>query len=161
VTVNKRSEILSQENGKITEWFLQKLSGEIVDLRKVLADGIIECVWQDEDRDFIVAFYYEWDTTELFAIIDKNGDVVKRGISEIIDYVEDAKVFIVRFEGRWLGAEQSYYVVADDEWKMAVIKSDGNFLIEPKYSKIVLDEDEHVFIADKTNVFDLFGRAIN
>lgn len=121
----------------------------IINLNKLLDSGVSDCRWIDDKNKYLQLMYSEWDNTEHFAILKANGDIIKKGIKEIHNYIPNVNLFVVMFSGFGLGVNDATNCnVADDEWKMAVIDKYGRFVLEPIYNRIQYFDDEDVLYAD-------------
>jgi hypothetical protein len=58
-----------------------------------------------------------YNTAELFAILDKNGVVVRKGIKAVIDFVKDRVLFIVRLKDG--GSSKNNCILV---WRMTIGK---------------------------------------
>lgn len=148
------------DNEEYTTWKLDKNDGAVViNLNKALELDITECHWLDANNKFLQIMYSELDSTEHFAIITNNGDLVKKGIKEIHHYIENEELFVALFSGFGLEEDATYYNVDQDVWKMAVFNSRGDYVLTPEYNSIEYYEDEDVFHADD-NTYDCKGNLI-
>ncbi|MBQ4915284.1 hypothetical protein J8L85_12600 [Maribacter sp. MMG018] len=149
------------EGDEVTKYKLNKNNGTIlIDLEKLLNATVTECEWLGEDKSYLELMYYEWDSTEHFAIVSKDGDLVKKGIKEIHHYIPEVELFVVMFTGFGLGENDSaYYSVANDDWKMSVINRYGDYILEPIFNKIQHFDDEELFYVDGS-VYNFKGEFI-
>ena len=92
------------------------------------------------------------------------GNVVKKGLVSVENTIDKHYLFIVIVSGYGLGGDSFNYFLAEDEERHAVINSDGDFVINPKYFNIYFDEDKNYFVCtDETNKeinFDITGKII-
>ncbi len=149
------------EGDEVTKYKLDKGNGTIViDLEKLLNATVSECEWLGEDKSYLQVMYGEWEGTDHFAIVSKDGDLVKKGIKEIYHFIPGVKLFVVMFTGFGLGEnDRAYYSVANDDWKMGVINRYGDYILEPKFNKIQYFDDEELFYADGI-IYDFKGEFI-
>lgn len=149
------------DGNNVQKWFIHQNDGSIVNLSSKLDLDISQCDWLDNDHRFLVVMYHEWDSSEHFAIVDNSGDIVKRGVREIREYVKEHNLFVLRFSGFGIGeAEARYYSIEPDDWKMGVVRGSGEFVIEPVHDSIVFDADQQLFIVDGEHRFDLDGKSL-
>jgi hypothetical protein len=114
---------------EVTIWWLDKNEGAIVyNINKLLNEDVIEC-WFENNQKYIEVMYSDWDSNELLAIINTHGHVIRKGIQSIEKFLEEQELFIISITGMGLGGEALYYNLADDDEKMAVIDSNGKFII--------------------------------
>jgi hypothetical protein len=157
-----KTEIITYEdNDKNTKYILNKGDGTIIiDLEKLLDATISECEWLGENKNYLELMYLEWDSTEHFAIVSNNGEIVKKGILKIHHYISKINVFVVLITGFGLGEnDATYYNVDHDDQKMAVIDEYGKFILTPEFNKIKYFDDEDVFYADG-HIYDFDGKFI-
>ena len=134
------------QNEKVIIWRIEKNDGAIlININKLIDEGISECRWQDEKQRFLIVEYNDWDSNELIAIVTKEGRIIKKGIRSIEFYVDSSELFIISITGSALDFDAIDYNLENDEWNMAVIDKYGEFFIPPHYDNISYDEDEKVF----------------
>ena len=146
IEIEPKYEIIDDE--EVAIWKIYNQDGTLlVNLDLALDEGISECYWNDETRQFIIVEYYDWDTNELIAILNRNGQIIRKGIKSIEEYLEKYKLFIISIAGLGLGDEAFEYNLAFDDTKMAVINQFGDFHIFPYYDDVSFDEEENLFHA--------------
>jgi len=147
VELKSKKEIIDDE--EITIWQLDKNDGAIViTINKLFDDTICECDWLDDKHKFLQVMYSDWDSNELFAIVNTDGEIIRDAIRSVEEYIEKPQLFIVEMSGFGLGSEASEHDLSADDWKMAVINRYGEFVIEPIYPKIYFEDEESTFYAD-------------
>jgi hypothetical protein len=146
IEIEPKYEIIDDE--EVAIWKIYNQDGTLlVNLDLALNEGISECYWIDESRQFIIVEYYDWDTNELTAIVNRSGQIIRKGIYSIEEYLEKYKLFIIIIAGLGLADEAFEYNLAYDDTKMAVINQFGDFQIFPYYDVVTFDEDENLFHA--------------
>lgn len=145
-TLTSKEEIIDGE--KVMVWHIDKGDGAIlININKVLEEEISECTWLGKKSSILEVCYCDWDSMELTAILNDNGQIIKKGVVSIDTYIEEEGLFVVSFSGYGLGEEALNYSLAIDDCKMAVIDTYGRFIIGPIYNKIEFDENENIFYA--------------
>lgn len=144
--LNSYQEIIDDE--EVTVWQLDNNDGaKVITINKLFKDEVLDCEWLDCNEDFLLVMYSDWDSNELYAIVDTNGVIIRDAIRSIECCVESANLIIVEMSGFGMGDEAAEYHLAADDWKMGVINQYGEFIIDPKYLTIYFDEQENVFCA--------------
>lgn len=133
-----------------TLWRLNN-GDEIITINNIFGGSATECGWIGIDNKFLEVMYCDWDSLELFAIIDLKGKIIIKGLRSIEKYIETEQIFIVEITGRAIEGESIYFDLPYDEWKMAVIDRFGNFIIPPSYFHISFDEETQTFTGDNYN----------
>lgn len=105
--------------------------------------------------------YADWDSLELFAIVNLNGEIIMKGIRSIEKYIEAKQIFIVEITGRAFEEKGIDSNLASDDWNTAVINNFGDIIIPPDYSSICFEEETQTFIGNRSGGakvrFDLNG----
>ena len=137
------------QNEKVIIWRIEKNDGAIlININKLIDEGISECRWQDEKQKFLIVEYNDWDSNELIAIVTKEGRIIKKGIRSIEYFVDRYELFIITITGLALDFDAIEYNLENDEWNMAVIDKYGEFFIPPHYDSISYDEEDNIFYAE-------------
>ncbi|MBS1650441.1 MAG: hypothetical protein JSU07_00385 [Bacteroidetes bacterium] len=166
-TIEVPDEDYSEESGEtITHYLIDKDDGAIViNINKILEESISECSWYGNDKKFIGVDYYDWDSNELTAIMNTNGDVLRSGITYVEEYLEKQQLFIINISGYGLKYQSLDYDIEEDENKFAVMDREGCFIIPPKYNAISFDKTAGVFYADRFGensvTYSIKGKIIN
>lgn len=155
-------------NGKeLTICELIKGNGAItININQILEEeSISEASWLTDKEEYFSILYIGHDDFEYYAIIDTDGNVIKKGIREIVDTIEDYNYFIVSFMGTESFPDASYYGLhSSDDWAQGVINSYGEYIIEPTIDNdIDFDPDEklfNVFVNGKEYIYNQNGRRI-
>jgi hypothetical protein len=135
---------------EIAVWQIFKNDGTLlIDLDKAIDEGITECYWLNEFRQFMIVEYSDWNSNEFIAIVNCIGKIVRKGISFIEDYVEKYNLFIISISGNGLGEDALGFDMEYDDTKMAVIDQYGDFYIHPFYDSLEFDEEENVLYAKR------------
>lgn len=160
--IKLKSEQQIIDDDEITVWILDKGNGTIIiNINKLFNDTINECDWLDDGHQFLQVMYSDWDDNELFAIVNTNGEIIRNGIRSVEDFLEKQNLFIVEMSGVGMGDEASEYGISKDDWKMAVINKNGDFVVPPEFNDIWFDEDENLFYADDKHKFTIDGKELN
>lgn len=159
--LTSKEEIIDGE--EVTVWYIYKGYGAIIiNLNRILDEEISECTWLGTKQKYLNVDYTDWDENELVAILDADGQIARKGIMYIETFIEDEGLFIIKISGHGLGEEATYFNLASDDWKMAVIDASGKFIIEPEYDKIQFEEEENIFyaknLAGEENKYSLNGK---
>ena len=145
------------DDEEVTVWRLDKGNGRvIININKSLnnkRDSITECEWLDEGHRFIQVNYSDWDSRELIAIMNVQGEIIRKGILSVEEVLDKPQLFIVQMSGAAMDSEAAVFEfgLAADDWKMAVLDEYGEFIIEPSYDAIWLEKDETFFCATGRN----------
>jgi hypothetical protein len=143
-TITSTAEIIDEEEVNI--WRIDKNNGTIlININCLLDEGVSDCRWQDDEQKYLIAEYYDWTGNEVCAIIKNDGQIIKRDIRSIENYIDNYELFIITITGLQLDFDAIEYNLKNDEWNMAVIDRYGDFFIPPDYDNISYDEDENVF----------------
>jgi|WetSurMetagenome_2_1015567.scaffolds.fasta_scaffold303119_2 hypothetical protein len=137
--LTSKEEIIDGE--EVTVWYIDKGDGTIlINLNKILEEEISDCEWLGTKNKFLAANYTDWDSRELLAIFNDEGQIIRKGISNIETFIEKNDSFIITVSGYGLGEEAAFYNIAADDLKMAVINTSGEFIIAPKFDKIQFED---------------------
>jgi hypothetical protein len=146
IEIEPQYEIIDDE--EIATWQIFKNDGTLlVDLDIAINEGISECYWIDESKKFMVVEYYDWDTNELIAIVNWRGQIIRKGISSIEDYIEKFNLFIISISGLGMGDDAFAFDMESDDIRMAIIDQYGDFYINPLYDSLNYYEDEDILYA--------------
>lgn len=137
-----------EEDDEISIWELKTPKGKVLNIADILDHSVSDCNWVDEDHEFLDVFYSDWDSSEFSAILNKNGDVLRKGILEIAEYVKEHALFVVRMSGFGMHDEARDYDMESDDEKMAVINRFGGFVVPPEYDRLGFEPDDNLFYAD-------------
>jgi hypothetical protein len=150
------------DNETVNIWRIDKNDGTIlINLNKLIGEGISECRWQDEKQKILIVEYIDWDSNELIAIVTKDGQIIRKGIRSIEEYIDKYGVFIIIISGFGLGNEAPIYDLDEDDWKMAAINKYGEFIIPPKFDRINFDEDDNILYAENYGIENKFSLSLN
>ena len=110
-----------------TEYFLfDPQSNREADIKTIICEEIInECNWLDADDRFMEVRYYDWDENELSAIINSDGELLRKGIVEITNFIPPYKHFIILQTGDDLGIARFDYQADEEDQLFAVINEIG------------------------------------
>jgi hypothetical protein len=147
-------------------WEIVENEGAIViNLVKNTGLEISECYWVDESRTYLQAKYSHWTSMELFALIDQNGSIVAKSISEVAEYIVDKDLFIVVFSGHDTTDQFFGEILDNDDLKYAVVNGYGELVIPMQDWVIRYLEEGRVFVCEQrggdSKVYDLKGRVID
>jgi len=145
-------ELISKEehidNDIVYNWFIIKNNGAItIHLNKIIEETISECSFIDKNNKYIEVLYSDWDSNELCAIVNADGEVIKTGIKSIEEFYEEYDLFRVILSGFAIASELIEFGLPSDDDYWAVIKWNGEYIINPNYGNIIYDEDDNYFIA--------------
>jgi hypothetical protein len=144
--IRRTEEIIGESES--TEWLINRDDGAItISIDKIMSDEVIECFWLDNDHEMIQVFYSSWNGSELWAIINIFGNIIRDGIRSIEEVIEHQKAIVVEMSGFGMGDDAREFDLDYDDWKMAVINQHGSFIIPPKYNKIWFDDSTNLFFA--------------
>lgn len=116
------------------------------DVKNIVYEEIVnECHWLDEEHQFIEVHYYDWDNNELIAIVNSEGELLRKGILDIVEYVLEYKLFIIVQLGDDLGVDRFDYMADEEDHLYAVINRFGEYVIEPQQEVISYNDYENVF----------------
>ena len=159
-----RSEVVEIDGDESTVWYLDSPHGVSTNLNQALREDVLECQWIDQDETLLQVRYSNWDSRELIAIVNHNGQLLRNAIVEIYRFLPEHALFIAEMYFADMGAESAYYSVSEFETKLGVIDRYGKFLVSPIYERIVFDDDDGIFFAhgksDKPDKFNKDGHAI-
>ncbi|HPT72169.1 MAG TPA: hypothetical protein PLE74_07800 [Candidatus Cloacimonadota bacterium] len=162
MSTNITTTIETVEGENVTVWRIEKDEGAIViNINKILGEDVTDCHWEGNHQTYLIAEYSDWDSNELWAIIDANGQLIKKGIRSIEQYIAKYQLFIVEMSGFALGYEATEYDLAPDDWKMAVINKHGDYIIPPKYPQIDFEEGDDFFYVKNYSSEDIRKVSIN
>jgi hypothetical protein len=147
-------------------WEIIEDEGAVVkNLNKLTGLEISECYWVDNSRTYLEARYSHWTSMELVALLDLNGSVVAKSISEVKEYIVKEDLFILGFYG--FDASDSFpgEFLNDDDIKYAVVNGYGSIVIPLQNGVIRYLEEGRVFVCKQPNteniVYDLKGRLVH
>jgi hypothetical protein len=146
-----KAELKSSEHfidyDEITVWELHTPVGAVININKLFDDSVAECSWIDDDHKYLRVDYYDWDSNELTALVDSEGDIIRKGILNVEEYLPEHGLFIVEMSGFGMGDRARDFDLEDDDSKMAVINRFGDFVIKPEYRSIIFEPEENLFYA--------------
>lgn len=153
------------ENKEVIHWILVRNEEEThLNLEEVVGEPVLECHWLDDANTYIEVQYSNWDGSEFFAIVSREGVLVRKGIREIQEFLCEHDLFIVIMSGLGMGDEAMDYLLAPDDWKWSVINTWGQFVIPPEFGHIHFYTEESFFLVTQRNgtqaSLDLEGRPI-
>ena len=157
-------EIITRENAEgENEYFLMDADQQKeTDVRLLIFEEIVnDCQWLDEENRFILVEYYDWDNNELLAIVNANGELIRKGISEVIEFVTEHGMFIIMQIGDNLGEERFDYMAEEEDHVYGVINLNGDYIIDPQPEPIEYNDYEGVFElgkGDEAVKIDLVGK---
>jgi len=142
----------TRENGELINiWKIDKNDGTIViNINKLFDDNVLECRWIDDEHCFLEVIHMGWEGTEVWAIVDKYGEIVRENLLSVESYIEERSLFIAYIKGIGLSDFElnDFNMLPDDE-NMSVLDRNGNFIIPPIYDKINYYDDEKIFVCKK------------
>lgn len=131
---------------EIRTWHLNKGNGAvIISISKLFDHHVLECNWIAEDKKFLEVMYGNWEGSELWAIVDCNGNIVKKSLREINEYIPAFDVFLVimcRFD---MEDDAHLYFLDGEDDKVAVINRCGDYIVEPTNSHVYFDDEDNTF----------------
>ena len=140
------------DDDEVTIWRIDKGDGIVlINLNLLFDDCVSECEWLDDGHKLVQVMYSDWDSRELVAIVNTNGEILRKGINSIEVVLEKQKRLIVDMSGFGMGDDASDYFLEQDDTRMAVIDWHGDFVIDPLYYSIWFEETENMFYAEDTN----------
>jgi hypothetical protein len=117
-----------------------------VDVKNIVFEEIVnECHWIDEEQTFIEVHYYDWDNSELIAIVNNQGEMLRKSILDIVEYLVEYKLFIIVQLGDHLGEDRFDYMADEEDHLYAVINQFGEYVIEPQPFVIEYNDFDNVF----------------
>ncbi len=154
------------DHDEVTVWELHTSDGKVVNINTLFDDSVADCSWIDDDHEFLRVDYYDWDSNELTALVDSEGDIIRKGILNVEEYLPEHGLFILEMSGFGMGDEARDYDLESDDTKMAVINRFGKFIIPPEYDRIFFEPDDNQFSADRLYderefFFTLEGKKVN
>jgi hypothetical protein len=165
VELIEREEVV--DGSEITVWYLKR-NGKEINVNALFNGHVSECYWLDKNKNYLQVSYNDWDSSEYIAIVSSFGRIQRNGIQEVIEVLDNYDRIIVVMSGNGMGDEAVEYMIKEDDSAWAVIDFSGDFIIPPKFTSISFDEDESVFMAEKSgwsgsyeSKFDLNGTEID
>ena len=158
-------ELVNRENAEgETEYFL--ISPELkkeIDLKTIIYEEIInDCNWLDEEETFLEVQYNDWDNNEMVALVSAGGELLRKGIKHVVEYIPTNRLFIIAQTGDSLGEERFDYMTDEDDHVYAVINQYGEYVISPQHEEITFDDYENIFeigIGENYARYDLLGNV--
>lgn len=156
--------IRETNEGEVIHYLVTE-DGREFDLRGVLfEDEVTDCDWFDEEERFLVASYNDWDGQSNFAILSLHGELLRKGIRQIRQYIPEHRLFIIEQTGSSLGEDRFDYQAEEDDVLFAVMNDTGEYVIEPQTEQIYFNDQESVFgvgSASEWIIYDLKGQRIS
>lgn len=150
--------------GEVIHYLLSEDEREF-DLRGLLfEDEVTDCDWLDEEQRFLVAAYNDWEGKSNFAILSLHGELLRKGIRQIRQYIPEQRLFIIEQTGASLGEDRFDYQAEEDDILFAVMNDTGNYVIEPQPEQIFYNEQETAFgvgSGQEWIIYDLKGKRIS
>lgn len=124
-----------------------KTPEEVFDIGTILNGDNIDETAYESNQSFLIAYYSDWDSNELRAIINLYGKIIFRDIRIIHEYIPEFGMFIVEIRGeQYVGEEIFYeYDLNSDTDYCAVINLSGQIIIAFTEEIITYDEEEKGF----------------
>ncbi len=150
--------------GEVIHYLLDEDEREF-DLRGLLfEDEVTDCDWLDEEQRFLVAAYNDWEGNANFAILSLHGELLRKGIRQIRQYIPEQRLFIIEQTGASLGEDRFDYQAEEDDILFAVMNDTGDYVIEPQPEQIFYNEQETAFgvgSGQEWIIYDLKGKRIS
>jgi hypothetical protein len=135
------------DDDEVAIYELHRADGKVININDLFDDGVSDFRWIGEDHEFLNVGYSDWDSSEFTAIVNTDGEILRKGILEIDEYVREHALFVVRMSGFGMHDEALDYDMQSDDEKIAVINRFGDFVIGPEYDSIVYEPEENLFYA--------------
>lgn len=145
---------------EIRTWEINRGNGALtISISELFDHHVLECDWIDKDRKFLGVMYSNWEGSELYAIVDCNGNIVKRSLREITEYIPAFDLFLVimcRFD---MEDDAYLYFLDGEDDKVAVINRCGDYIVEPTNSRVYFDDEGNTFFVG--NYTGTVGRKVS
>ena len=144
-----------------TEYFLfDPQSNREADIKTIICEETInECNWLDADDRFMEVRYYDWDENELSAIINSDGELLRKGIVEITNFIPPYKHFIILQTGDDLGIARFDYQADEEDQLFAVINEIGEYIVEPQPEEVTYNDYDDLYEYGEIKV-DISGNVV-
>jgi hypothetical protein len=159
-----REEII-EENGKeeqATRLYFSQDGIHEINLRNLFKDQVgdcevTECFWLDDKETILLVNYIDWSSSELWALVNTKGVILKKGLWSVESHNEEHGFSIVIMSGWGMGDERYEYNISDDDTRWAVLDKFGNYIIEPTNDKIIYEEEENALIITNYDIDEYYN----
>lgn len=140
-------EIKDEEETRL--WFYKE-GNRWLCLNEALEEDILEVEFLDEEKGVLLVFYSNWDSMELYALMDIEGNVRMTGISTVEEYIKDHELLIVTINSSYADEDMEHDDYNDsDEIFWTVLDIYGSVKIDSTQSPIKFYDDENIFVIER------------